>query len=85
MAGATSTESADDQRLLADLERLEEKHQPEHDFEIASQRLADADAEIARLNAEYLALPEKIRRAEGHFQEALRVFNMARERRFPIA
>ncbi len=51
----------------------------QQDFERASERLAATQAEIARLRAEYLALPEKIRLAEWHFHEALRQFNEAKQ------
>jgi len=57
------------------------EQEPEQALKLATERLAAADDEIARLKAEYLALPERIRLAEWHFQEALRAFNIAKDAR----
>jgi predicted nucleic acid-binding Zn-ribbon protein len=51
----------------------------EHDFETASQRLADAQAEIASLKTEFQQLPEKILLAGGRFNRALRDLNAAKK------
>jgi hypothetical protein len=78
-------EIAEKERLLdqAQCREAEEsrRRQLEQDFECASERLAASHTEVAKLRAECMALPEKIRLAEWHFHQALRVFNLAERAR----
>jgi hypothetical protein len=75
-------EIAEKERLLdqaqgrqADEQRSREAQQ---DFERASERLAESQAALAELRAEYVAIPERIRLAEWNFSEALRAYNEAK-------
>jgi predicted nucleic acid-binding Zn-ribbon protein len=61
----------------ANEKRLQEARQ---DFEHASERLAESQAELENLRAEYRALPDRIREAEWRFHEALRKFNEAKQK-----
>jgi hypothetical protein len=67
-------EIADKERRLDEIQgrEAEENRRQQQDFERTSERLAESQAEIARLRTEYCALPEKIRVAEWHFHKALR-------------
>jgi ABC-type phosphate transport system auxiliary subunit len=76
-------ELAEQEQALDQIQGLEaeesRRRQVQQDFERAGERLAASQAEIARLKAEYLTLAEKLRLAEWHFHEALRMFNLAKE------
>jgi hypothetical protein len=76
-------ELAEKEQALDQIQGLEaeesRRRQVQQDFERASERLTATQAEIAKLRAEYLAFPEKIRLAEWHFHQALRQFNEAKE------
>lgn len=51
------------------------QRQREREFDHARERLAQSRAELEKLTAEYRAMPDKIRLAEWHFHQALRLFN----------
>lgn len=66
------------------VERVEpdQRQKLEHDFEVASQRLAEAQAEIALLKNEFQRLPERVLLVGNRFNKALREFNEAKEAKF---
>ena len=76
-------EIAEKEGILGKLEQraVEERQRQklEEDCTLASQRVAESQAEIEKLTAEYVALPGKIKQAEWQFNEALRALNLAKE------
>lgn len=50
------------------------------EFELACDRVAEFQAELSKLRAEHIALPEKIHAAEWRFNQALRNLNEAKTR-----
>jgi cell division septum initiation protein DivIVA len=80
---ATRTAIAEKERLLDEAQGREaegvRKQRAEADFNRANESLAESQAEVEKLRAEYRALPDKIGSAEWRFNQALRAFTAAKE------